>query len=360
MTAPLVSLFDPLPLGNITLKNRIVVSPMCQYSALDGYATDWHLVHLGQFAIGQAGAVIQEATAVSPAGRISYGDLGLWEDGQITKLSQICHFMKSQGAVSGIQLAHAGRKASTEKPWLGKHQYRPDEKNGWQTCGPTATPYYEDDVPPEALSHSQIEQIISDFEHATKRAVRAGYDIIEIHAAHGYLIHQFLSPLTNTRKDDYGQSFENRVRFLMEIIHKVKPHLTDKHSLWVRISATDWADGGWDMDQSIKLVNLLKAAGVQLIDVSSGGAVNHQKISIRPGYQMPFSSKIRTETGIKTGTVGLITTAQEAQKAIETAAADVVLLGREFLRDPHLPLRWAKDLQIEIPYPGQYERAKFI
>lgn len=353
------SLFDPITLKEVTLKNRIVVSPMCQYSSVDGYASDWHLVHLGQFAVGQAGAVIQEATAVCPDGRISYGDLGLWKDGHIKKLTQICSFIRNQGSVPGIQLAHAGRKASTEKPWLGKHQYGPNDDHGWQTSAPSAIPYYEGDYLPAALIESDIRHIKNSFREAAQRAVSARYQIIEIHAAHGYLIHQFLSPLTNRRQDQYGVTFENRIRFLMEIVEAVNDVITSKHSLWVRISATDWAPDGWDLAQSIKLTEILKANGVQLIDVSSGGAVHHQKIDVKPGYQVPFSAKIREATGIKTGTVGLITTAPQAQRIIASGSADLILIGREFLRDPHLPLRWARDLEMSIDYAPQYERAKF-
>lgn len=353
------SLFDPITIQELTLKNRIVVSPMCQYSSVDGYASDWHLVHLGQFAVGQASAVIQEATAVSPGGRISYADLGLWEDGHIKKLTQICSFIKSQGSIPGIQLAHAGRKASTEVPWLGKYQYGPNENQGWKTTAPSPIPYYEGDHLPAALIESEIHLIKNSFREAAQRAVTAGYQIIEIHAAHGYLIHQFLSPLTNQRQDHYGVTFENRIRLLMEIIEAINDVITSEHSLWVRISATDWAPGGWDLAQSIKLTEILKTNGVQLVDVSSGGAVHHQEITIKPGYQVPFSAKIREATGIKTGTVGLITTAAQAQTIIASESADLVLIGREFLRDPHLPLRWARDLEMAIDYAPQYGRAKF-
>lgn len=332
---------------------------MCQYSATEGYATDWHFVHLGQFAVGQASAVIQEATAVTADGRISYGDLGIWEDHHVSKLARICEFIKSQGSVPGIQLAHAGRKASTEKPWLGKRQYAPQESRGWQTLAPSPVPYYANDHCPSALSEAHVQQIVTSFRQAARRAVAAGYQIIEVHAAHGYLIHQFLSPLTNLRTDSYGQSFENRIRLLLEIIHAITSVLTGEQSLWVRISATDWAPGGWDMAQSIQLSELLKRNGVELIDVSSGGAVQHQKIPAGPGYQIPFSSEIRRVADIKTGAVGLITTAKQAQDIVSAQSADIVLIGREFLRDPHLPLRWANDLGIPVQYPPQYARAKF-
>ncbi|MCT1525264.1 NADH:flavin oxidoreductase/NADH oxidase [Sphingobacterium hotanense] len=351
-------LFKTLPLKNITISNRIVVSPMCQYSAEDGYANNWHLVHLGQFAIGRAGAVIQEATAVSPEGRISYGDLGIWKDEHIEKYSEITEFIKEQGSIPGIQLAHAGRKASTDKPWISRNQFAPDEEHGWQTVSSSDVPYLENEYPPKALSVAEIQQVVKDFADAAERAVKAGYQIIEIHAAHGYLIHQFLSPLVNKRHDEYGGSFENRIRLLMEIVEAIKDILGDEHSLWVRISATDWAEGGWDLEQSTALAKLLKEAGVEVIDVSTGGAVHWQKIPVEAGYQVPFASHIKKETGLITGSVGLINSAQQANQIIEDEHADFVLIARAFLRDPHLVYQWAKDLSIELAWAPQYERAK--
>lgn len=351
-------LFKTLPLKNITISNRIVVSPMCQYSAEDGYANNWHLVHLGQFAIGKAGAVIQEATAVSPEGRISYGDLGIWKDEHVEKYSEITAFVKEQGSIPGIQLAHAGRKASTDKPWISRNQFAPDDEHGWQTVSSSAIPYHENDHPPKALSSAEIQQVVKDFADAAERAVQAGYQIIEIHAAHGYLIHQFLSPLVNKRHDEYGGSFENRIRLLMEIVEAIKVILGDEHSLWVRISATDWAEGGWDLEQSTALAKRLKEAGVEVIDVSTGGAVHWQKIPVEAGYQVPFASHIKKETGLITGSVGLINSAQQANQIIEDEHADFVLIARAFLRDPHLVYQWAKDLSIDLAWAPQYERAK--
>ncbi|MGV6946174.1 NADH:flavin oxidoreductase/NADH oxidase [Sphingobacterium kyonggiense] len=351
-------LFEPLPLQNFIIPNRIVVSPMCQYTAVHGYAKSWHLAHLGQFAIGRAGAVIQEATAVRPEGRISYGDMGLWEDGQIEPLKEITTFIKSQGSIPGIQLAHAGRKASTDKPWIGKKQFKPNEEHGWQTVAPSPIPYYPDEHAPKELTIAEIKDLVQAFQDAARRAVIAGFQIIELHAAHGYLIHQFLSPLCNFRTDEYGGSFDNRIRFLEEIVSSVKAVLGDTHSLWVRISATDWASGGWDEIQSIELVKRLQSLGVEVMDISSGGAVREQRIDVGPGYQVPFATAIKKATGIVTGAVGLITNAGQAQEILEQGAADFVLIGRSFLRNPHLVLQWAKDLDVPIAWPVQYERAK--
>lgn len=352
------SLYSPLLLKNFRLKNRIVVSPMCQYSAEQGFATDWHLVHLGQFAIAAAGAVIQEATSVSPEGRITYGDLGIWEDGQIEKYRQITDFIKSQGSIAGIQLAHAGRKASTEKPWLGRKQFSPEEEHGWQTVGPATLPYHEGEFPAKALSISEIETLVLKFKDASQRAVAAGYQIIEIHAAHGYLIHQFLSPLVNTRTDEYGGEFNNRIRFLLEIIAAIQEVLTSEQSLWVRLSATDWAEGGWDLEECIELVKILKDKGVEVVDISSGGAVHHQEIPVEAGYQVPFADAIREQCHILTGAVGLITSAKQAQDILDRAAADFIIIGREFLRHPHLVYDWAQDLGVDIDWAAQYARAK--
>ncbi len=356
MTSP--SLFSSLKLSHLEVKNRIVVSPMCQYSAVDGFANDWHLVHLGQFGIGRAGAVIQEATAVSPEGRISYGDLGIWKDEHIKKYKQITNFIKSQGSLAGIQLAHAGRKASTDLPWISRKQFSPDEEHGWQTVAPSPIPYHEKEHPPIGLNQSEIQEIIAQFKDAAARAVEAGYQIIEIHAAHGYLIHQFLSPLVNFREDGYGGSFENRVRFLLEIVDAIKSVLKTEHSLWVRLSATDWADDGWDIEQTVKLTHLLKGKAVEVADISSGGAVSFQKIPVEPGYQVPFSDQVKQACGIGTGAVGLITSAKQAQDILDRGAADLILLGREFLRHPHLVYTWAQELGVEQSWAPQYARAK--
>lgn len=350
-------LFEPLNLKNHTLQNRIVVAPMCQYTAEKGYANNWHLVHLGQFAIGKAGLIIQEATAVAPEGRITYGDLGLWEDGQIEKLKEIVGFVHSQGSLIGIQLAHAGRKASTNKPWINRNQFAPDHENGWQTVAPSTLPYHEKDHPPVALSVNDIKQIVQDFKAATQRAVTAGYDIIELHAAHGYLIHQFFSPLINKRTDEYGGSFENRIRFLIEIIEEVSKVLTTQ-SLWVRISATDWADGGWTSFDSVKLSQILKSIGVEVIDVSTGGAVSHQQIPERENYQVPFADRIKKETGMITGAVGLITDAKQAEQILQNNEADFIAIARGFLQNPHLVYEFAKELNVAINWAPQYERGK--
>ncbi|MDH5826172.1 NADH:flavin oxidoreductase/NADH oxidase [Sphingobacterium sp. SG20118] len=351
-------LFSPLTLKNITLKNRLVVSPMCQYSATDGFANNWHLVHLGQFATGGAAAVIQEATAVTPAGRISAGDLGIWKDEHIEKLKEITRFIKENQAIPGIQLAHAGRKASTGKPWLNHYQIAPDQQGGWHTIAPSALAFRPDkEVPPLSMAIDDIKETIIDFQRAAKRAVTAGYDIIEIHAAHGYLIHQFLSPLSNLRTDQYGGSFENRIRFLCEIVDAIKEELTTQ-SLWVRISATDWAAGGWDQQQSVQLVEVLKTNGIEVIDVSSGGAVLHQEIKAERDYQLPFAESIKQKTGVLTATVGLIKEAEHAEQILQDHKADLIMIARAFLKDPHLPFHFAEALGAHIDWPPQYERAK--
>ena len=350
-------LFSTLDLKNITLNNRIVVSPMCQYSAEDGFANDWHLVHLGQFAIGRSAAVIQEATAVQPNGRISFWDLGIWKDEHIQKYRQITTFIKSQGSIPGIQLAHAGRKASDNRPWERRGQFSADHINGWPTVAPSAIPFHEKDQTPLALTIQEIKKLIADFQKAAERAVEAGYQIIEIHAAHGYLIHQFLSPLTNQRNDDYGGSFENRIRLLLEIIDVVLPILS-AGSLWIRISATDWAEGGWEIQQSVELAKILKQKGVEIIDVSSGGAVRHQQIPVSRGYQVPFSQAIKTQSDLKTATVGIITSANQAEAILQEGKADLILIGRAFLDDPHFVYHLAQQLNYDLPWAPQYARAK--
>lgn len=350
-------LFTPLQLKNQKLQNRIVVAAMCQYSAENGYATPWHFMHLGQFAAGKAGAIIQEATAVVPEGRISYKDLGLWEDGQIAKLKEITSFIKSQGSVPGIQLAHAGRKASTNLPWINRDQFGPNHENGWQTVAPSALAFHPSDHAPIALSITEINDLIVKFKNATTRAVKAGYEIIEIHGAHGYLIHQFLSPLCNKRTDEYGGSFENRIRFLIEIIKAVKTELTTQ-SIWVRLSATDWAEGGWNLDETVALCKILKDLEVEVIDVSTGGAVREQKIDVKPNYQVPFADAVKNKAQITTGAVGLITTGKQAEDILQNKQADFILIGREFLRNPHFVYACAMDLNQDIPWANQYERGK--
>ncbi len=349
-------LFSPIQIKSISFKNRIVISPMCQYSSIDGFANDWHLVHLGSRASGGAALVIQEATAVAPEGRISPEDLGIWKDEHIEKMKAITAFIKSQNAVPGIQLAHAGRKASVSSPWNGNKKLNASQ-GGWQTVAPSAIGYHDDETP-VALDKNGIQKLISDFKAATKRAVQAGYEVLEIHAAHGYLNHQFLSPLSNIRTDEYGGSFENRIRFTMEVLEAVQSEWPANLPLFVRISATDWAEGGWNPEESVQFSKILKEKGVDLIDVSSGGLVSHQKIPLEPGYQVPFAEKIKKEAGILTGAVGLITEAHQAEEIIVSGKADLVLFARESLRDPNLALHFAKALETEVPWPSQYERAK--
>ena len=350
-------LFKELTIRNLVLKNRIIMSPMCQYSSIDGFANDWHLIHYTSRAIGGVAAVIQEATAVCPEGRISYGDLGIWKDEHIAKLQEITDLISKYGAIPGIQLAHAGRKASCELGWNRGEQIQKGE-NSWQTVSASAIPFYENDLPPIELSKVQINKVVSDFIDATKRSIDAGYKIIEIHAAHGYLIHQFLSPLTNNRTDEYGGSFENRVRLLVEIVNAIQPMIGNNCSLWVRISATDWVDNGWNPEESSKLSTLLKGIGVDVIDVSSGGNLPHVKIPVGKNYQVPFAEKIKKEAGIITGAVGLIEGATQAEEILNKSQADLIFLGRELLRNPYFALQAAKELDEEIQWPLQYGRAK--
>lgn len=350
-------LFTPLTIKSVTLKNRIIVSPMCQYSAEDGFASDWHLVHLGSRAVGGASTVISEATAISPEGRISPDDLGIWKDEHIEKLAQITAFIKDQGCVPGIQLAHAGRKASTAAPWKGRGGVAKDE-GGWVPVAPSALPFADHYPMPAELDTAGIQKVIADFAAAAQRAQRAGFAIAEIHAAHGYLLHQFFSPLSNKRVDDYGGSFENRIRLLLEVVEGVKTVWPSELPLLVRISATDWAPGGWDGDDSVRLAGILKTAGVDLIDVSTGGLANHQKIQVGPAYQLPFAARIKKETGILTSTVGLITDAAQADAILADGDADLVMMARELLRNPYFPLQAAAKLGEQMVWPVQYERAK--
>lgn len=350
-------LFSPLTIKNITLKNRIVVSPMCQYSATDGFANNWHLVHLGTRAIGGAALVIVEATGVSPEARISVGDLGIWKDEHIEKLKEITDFIHQNGAIAGIQLAHAGRKASFDIPWENPAQL--DEANGgWQTVSASAIPFNPTDKTPTALSLEGIEKVKADFKNATVRAIKAGFKVIEIHAAHGYLQHQFLSPLSNQRDDNYGGSFENRIRLLLETVEVVKEVWPSENPLFVRISATDWAEGGWNLDESVKLSALLKEKGVDVIDTSSGGLTLAQQIPLVAGYQVPFAEEIKKETEVTTGAVGLITSAKQAEEILQSGKADLIFLARQLLRDPYFPLHAAAELNDDIKWASQYERAK--
>ncbi len=351
-------LFSPLQIKNITLRNRIVTSPMCQYSAIDGFANDWHLVHLGTRASGGVGMVIAEATAVSPEGRITPGDLGLWSDEHIDGLKRIVHFIHSQGTVAAIQIAHAGRKASCEVPWKGGRQL--DEQNGgWQTVAPGNIPFFAGERAPEPLSMEGIKKVITAFASAAGRALAAGFRVIEIHGAHGYLLHEFLSPLSNNRTDEYGGSFENRIRLLTQVTDAVRKEWPAGNPLFVRISATDWTEGGWTKEESVRLAYILKDMGVDLIDCSSGGNIHDAKIPVAPGYQVPFSEAIR-KTGILTGAVGFITTAVQAESILQEEKADLVLLAKELLRNPYFALNAAGDLGEDVEWPVQYLRAKKV
>jgi 2,4-dienoyl-CoA reductase-like NADH-dependent reductase (Old Yellow Enzyme family) len=351
------ALFSPLSIRSITLKNRIVISPMCQYSAGEGFANDWHLVHLGSRAIGGASLIIQEATAVSPEGRISPGDLGIWKDEHIEKLKTINSFIIAHGAIPGIQLAHAGRKASHQRPWDGDKQIKQSE-GGWVAVAPSAIPFREGTEVPESLNKAGIQKVIDDFKAGAKRALDAGYKVIEIHAAHGYLINEFYSPLSNHRTDEYGGSFENRIRLLLEITEAVRSVWPDDLPLFIRISSTDWAEGGWTDNDSVKLAEILKTKQVDLIDCSSGGLLPGLKIPLGPGYQVPFAEKLKKETGILTGAVGLITSPEQAEEILSKGEADLILIARESLRDPNFPLTAARELGVDVDWPVQYLRAK--
>lgn len=350
-------LLSPLTIKEIVFRNRIAIPPMCQYSAVDGYANDWHLVHLGSRAVGGASLIIQEATAVSPEGRISPGDLGLYHTGHIEKLRQITTFIASQGAVPGIQLAHAGRKAACAMPWKGGRQLNVNE-GGWMTVAPSAIPFYSEDSVPEELDERGIRKVIEDFRVAASRALAAGYQVVEIHAAHGYLMHQFLSPLSNKRTDRYGGSFDNRIRLLLEVVEAVRSVWPENLPLFVRISATDWAVGGWNPEESVSLCKILKTNGVDLIDCSTGGLVPDVKVPVGPGFQVEFAGKIRKEAAILTSAVGLITKPKQAETILEQGSADLILIGRESLREPYFPFKAAVSLGDEIDWPVQYIRAK--
>jgi 2,4-dienoyl-CoA reductase-like NADH-dependent reductase (Old Yellow Enzyme family) len=351
-------LFSPLTIRGVELKNRITVSPMCEYSSIDGFANQWHQVHLGSFAVGGAGLVITEATAVSPEGRITASDLGIWKDEHIDELLRITAFIHQQGSVAGIQLAHAGRKASHQEPWNGGALV-PVANGGWQTVAPSAIPFIEGTEKPEELDADGIAKVIEDFKQATYRALKAGFKVIELHAAHGYLLHQFLSPLSNLRNDEYGGSFDNRIRLLLAVTDTVRAAWPQENPLFVRVSATDWVTGGWTDDETVKLAAILKTRGVDLIDTSSGGNVPRAKIPVGPGYQVPFAEKIKKEAGILTGAVGMITEPKQADDIINNGQADMVLLAREMLRDPHFALRAAHVLGADVKWPMQYDRAKW-
>jgi 2,4-dienoyl-CoA reductase-like NADH-dependent reductase (Old Yellow Enzyme family) len=349
-----MKLFDRIRFGNVELRNRIVVSPMCEYSADDGVPNDWHLVHLGSRAVGGAALVFTEATGVSPEGRISPGDTGLWNDTQQTAWQRIAAFVAAQGAVPGIQLAHAGRKGSTELPWRGGKALT---SGAWTPVAPSTVAFDNDYPMPAALDVAGIQKVIVDFASSARRAREAGFAVIEIHAAHGYLLHEFLSPLSNKRHDEYGGSLENRARILRQVVAAVRKEWPTPRPLFVRVSATDWVEGGWDIDECVELARMLKTDGVDLIDCSSGGMSPHAKIPTGPGYQVPFAARIRREAGIATGAVGMITDARQAQEILDRGDADVIIMARELLRDPYFARRAAKELGVEIAAPLQYQRA---
>jgi len=350
-------LFDPLRLRGVELRNRIGVSPMCQYSSEGGYASDWHLVHIGGFATGGAGLILMEATAVAPEGRITPYDLGLWEDGQVAGLRRITDFVHGQGAVAGIQLGHAGRKASTWRPWEGEGAV-PEEKGGWAVCAPSAIPFSDTYARPHELDEAGIRRVVEAFRAAAGRAVEAGFRVVELHAAHGYLLHQFLSPLSNRRTDRYGGSFENRVRLPLEVVAAVREVWPEHLPLLVRISATDWVEGGWTPEESVEFSRLLRENGVDLVDCSSGGLIPGVQVPIGPGYQVPFAERIRREAGVATAAVGLITEPEQADRIVREGRADMVLLAREMLRQPRWPLLAAHRLGVDVAWPVQYERAR--
>jgi 2,4-dienoyl-CoA reductase-like NADH-dependent reductase (Old Yellow Enzyme family) len=350
------SLFDPLPLRDLTLSNRIVVSPMCQYSSVDGFANDWHLVHLGSRAAGGAGLVFTEATAVTAEGRISPRDLGIYRDEHVEMLGRIVTFIHERGSAAGIQLAHAGRKGSTAEPWNGGKKIEIAD-GGWEPVGPTNTPFAPDYPTPRALTSDEIADVIVAFRRAAVRARSAGFDVIEIHAAHGYLLHEFLSQLSNTRTDHFGGSFDSRARLLREVVSGVRQVWPDRLPVFVRISATEWTRGGWDIEDSISLAKQLAPLGVDLIDCSTGGNVANATVVPAPGFQVPFAARVKKDAGIATGAVGLITTAAQADAIIREGQADCVILAREMLRDPYFPLRAAKELGVDITWPAQYLRA---
>ncbi len=347
-------LFEPLTLRGTTFRNRVWTAPMCQYSSVDGFPTDWHHTHLATRAVGGCGLVIAEATAVVPEGRISPQDAGIWSDAHVAAYQPITDAIARAGAVPGIQLAHAGRKASTWAPFVGEGSV-PISEGGWESFAPSAQAY-EGYATPTALTGAQIAAIVAAFATGATRAVDAGFQVIELHAAHGYLLHEFLSPLSNLRDDEYGGSLANRMRFPLEVVRAVRAALPDELPLLLRISATDWVDGGWDLASSVELSAKAAALGVDLVDVSSGGLDPRQQIQARPGYQVPFAAEIRAAAGVPTGAVGLITEPQQAEDIVASGEADAVLLARQLLREPYWPLRAAQTLGVDAPWPQQYER----
>ena len=351
---PAIDLLSPLTIEGVTFRNRIAVAPMCQYWARDGFASDWHLVHLGSRAVGGAGLVMVEASAVTPDGRITPGDLGIWDDRHVEPLARIVRFLESQNAVPGIQLAHAGRKGSCAAPFDGGRQLAAGEGGGWPVFAPSPIPFRDGDTPPLELSPSTLDKIVDAFVAATRRALQAGFRIIEIHMAHGYLLHSFLSPLSNQRTDEYGGSLTNRFRFPLAVVRAVKAELPDWSPLFVRVSATDWVEGGWDLEQSVEFGRALCKAGVKIIDASSGGLVPHAKIPTGKSYQVPFAAAIRRESGVGTAAVGMINEPHQANEIITSGAADLVFVGREFLRDPYFAIHAQQMLRGEGHWPTPY------
>jgi 2,4-dienoyl-CoA reductase-like NADH-dependent reductase (Old Yellow Enzyme family) len=353
-----MAVFAPLQLRSVTLRNRIGVSPMCQYSSVEGFANDWHIVHLGQFAVGGAGVVLTEAASVLPEGRISPQDLGMWKDEHIEPLLRIGRFVRAQGAIWGAQLAHAGRKASTARPWEGGGPLDPGAGGWTPIVAPSALPFGEGYQTPAALDEAGIGRVVNGFRDAARRALDAGMQIVEVHAAHGYLLHQFMSPLSNTRTDKYGGSFENRVRFAREVVAAIRSVWPEELPLSVRITGTDWHPDGWMPDDAAAAARVLAEEGADLFDVSSGGIVPGVRIPVGPGYQTHLAEHVKRNAGVLTATVGMITSAQQADTIVRTGQADMVFLARELLRDPHFPLRAARELKQEIAWARQYERAK--
>lgn len=351
-------LFDSLKIRDVVLRNRIVVSPMCQYSAEDGFANDWHLVHLGSRAVGGAGLVFTEATAVEPRGRISPYDLGLWKDEHIGVFERIVKFIHAQGAVAGVQLAHSGRKGSTARPWEG-HAPVDESKGGWPVVAPSAIAFDRGYPIPHELTVKEIKEIVDSFSRAAQRARQVGFKIAEVHCAHGYLLHEFLSPVSNKRSDEYGGSFENRIQMLLEVVRAVRHVWPEDLPVFVRISATDWLEkDGWNLDESVALARILKKEGVSVMDCSSGGLVPYARMPAEPGFQVPFAERIRKETGMLTGAVGLITEPRQAEKILAGGQADLIFMARQFLRNPYWPLHAQAELNVNVSWPPQYERAR--
>ena len=351
---PEIDLLSPLTIRGVSFRNRIAMSPMCEYSAQDGFANDWHLVHLGSRAAGGPALIMVEATAVTAEGRISPGDLGIWKDEHIEPLARIAKFVHSQGAVAGIQLAHAGRKASCDLAWKGGASLKSSEQGGWPVVGPSPVPFDEADPVPIPLDEAGIDGVIDAFEAGARRALKAGFKVLEIHAAHGYLLHEFLSPISNHRNDRYGGSLENRMRLLVQVAERLRRLMPGEVPLFVRISATDWVAGGWDIEQSVELAKRLKGTGVDLIDVSSGGTVPYARIPVAKGYQVPFARRIREEVDIRTGAVGLITEPHDADEIITGGCANLVFIAREMLREPYWALKAQQALGEEPAWPIQY------